>query len=818
MLRLVWIVQIPALTPLGDWQAAIDAQTGEVLSYRNLMTFDSGMVFNPNPYESSGHTIPPPTNCDTAPNATALAAQRTSKTLLGITAAQNKLKGQYVDLTAPGITGAYKTAGQANEATRTYNYGCNDDRFEEVMTYYWVDTTQRKIQSLGFTGTSAILNSPIPAHAHYNTGCNAVYSPEDKGLHFFDGDGVNCFADTAEDADVIVHEYGHAIQGNQIPGYGFGNAVAVEQALAMGEGFGDFLTAAMFGDACIGGWALNEVYDPGADCLRDDQNTNVYPADYNACPLVPPSNYHEEHCGGLLWGGALFDLIEALGNNQAARDTALKLVLDSHFYLGTQPTFNDGAAAIKQADADLYGGAHAATIDSVFAARGILTANPIPDAAYVFMRFRHPFVSDLGVRVKVGTAAAPDCDVLAFSNLSDVTFSPDVAFLFPLSAFPACFQSHFPPTAVKPWRLEATDDFPGGVGTIDAFEIGLSGSRRCVAIDTPITIPDGITPGVPGTAVNSKNDCSTQIGALPTVAPSTATNTATPTRTNTPTNTPTRTNTPTSTPTRTNTPTNTPTFTNTPTPTLTATNTPTVTPTVLPGDSDGDGIVNAVDNCIDIANADQLNSDKNLVDLPATKAFDDTSRAYSDNLGDACDADDDNDGLADSVEVQIGPAGAQHATCAAASAASNPLVADTDDDGTVDSAECLLGTDPANAASKPATVVLPDADNDGAPDSLDPNDANTDSDGDGVLDGIEFRGYNTSMVNADSDGDGCSDGKEVASVDGLASVNSIDLQQVAQSFSATQSAPNYLLDFDVTKNGQVNSLDLQLVARQFGAC
>ncbi len=35
------------------------------------------------------------------------------------------------------------------------------------MVYYHVDTTQRKLQSLGFTGTSAILDEPVPAHAHY---------------------------------------------------------------------------------------------------------------------------------------------------------------------------------------------------------------------------------------------------------------------------------------------------------------------------------------------------------------------------------------------------------------------------------------------------------------------------------------------------------------------------------------------------------------------------------------------------------------------------------------------------------------------------
>ena len=300
-LRLVWQVLAPAAQPLGDWLANVDAQTGDVIDYSNVMAFDSGMVFNPNPYEASGHTVPPPTNCATAPNAATLAPLRTSKTLLGITAAQNKLKGAYVDMTAPGIVGAYKASGQANEPSRVYNYNCNDDRFEEVQTYFHIDATQRKIQSLGFTGGSSILNSPIPAHAHYASGCNAFFSAEDKGLHFFDGDNINCLSDSGEDADVIVHEYGHAIQADEVPGFGFGAPLTVEQTGSMGEGFGDFMTAAMFGDPCVGGWALNELYAPGTHCLRDMQNTHVFPADFDACrsAVGQPA---EVHCGGLIWG------------------------------------------------------------------------------------------------------------------------------------------------------------------------------------------------------------------------------------------------------------------------------------------------------------------------------------------------------------------------------------------------------------------------------------------------------------------------------------------------------------------------------------
>jgi hypothetical protein len=139
----------------------------------------------------------------------------------------------------------------ANSAVHNFVYPCNDDRFEEVNVYYHLDRTQRKLQSLGFIGTGGIMNKAVSAHAHHFAGCNAYYHPISQGLHFGDfNDLADCggappLYDAAEDADVVVHEYGHAIHDNQVPGWGFGPYPISEQTGAMGEGFSDFLSASM---------------------------------------------------------------------------------------------------------------------------------------------------------------------------------------------------------------------------------------------------------------------------------------------------------------------------------------------------------------------------------------------------------------------------------------------------------------------------------------------------------------------------------------------------------------------------------------------
>lgn len=80
-------------------------------------------------------------------------------------------------------------------------------------------------------------------------------------------------------------------------------------------------------------------------------------------------------------------------------------------------------------------------------------------------------------------------------------------------------------------------------------------------------------------------------------------------------------------------------------------------------DDDRDGIVNELDNCPSVANADQTNSD-------------------DDAYGNACDDDDDNDGITDDVENELG---------------SNPLLTDSDMDNFED-ADDVYPSDPGRHA------------------------------------------------------------------------------------------------------------------------
>jgi hypothetical protein len=214
-------------------------------------------------------------------------------------------------------------------------------------------------------------------------------------------------------------------------------------------------------------------------------------------------------------------------------------------------------------------------------------------------------------------------------------------------------------------------------------------------------------------------------------------------------------------------------------------------------DDDADSVLDSIDNCVVAPNVSQANGDNDLIDFSPDKPYNDLTHPNSDAAGDACDADDDNDGRSDADEAS---------GIACNGAVTNPLVADTDGDLFLDGAECALGADPTNAASKPAIASCG---------------VSTDTDGDKLVDRNEFCFYNTDPNSTDTDADGCPDGKEAASINADRKVSSIDLSQIAQNFITGGypiPASTVNADFDINKDGKISSIDLSQVAQNFGDC
>jgi hypothetical protein len=305
----------------------------------------SGLVFDPDP-----RTVLKSDALTDTSAAAAFDAAYSTKTLLDLTVTGGvyKLSGPYINIsnieapaTAPSTTtNGVWTAKRGNNA------------FDDTNVYFHLDQSQRYIQSLGFTGTKSILNRAMNVDTDgVNGDDNSHFSG--TGATGYLAFGHGCVNDS-EDADVILHEYGHGIQASINSSWSGGDTGG------MGEGFGDYWASSYSYSTPSGKtyhpeWAFS--WDGHGACWggrmmnRTDAKYNSTKS-YGAHVAITENGVTFQ--SDELWSAPLYQSMVTLIAAGKPRANIDKIILEAHFGLGANVKMPAMATAIVNAAHNLF--------------------------------------------------------------------------------------------------------------------------------------------------------------------------------------------------------------------------------------------------------------------------------------------------------------------------------------------------------------------------------------------------------------------------------------------------------------------------------
>ena len=265
----------------------------------------------------------------------------------GLFTLENKFV-KVVERSLPNIPAATSTSPQ-------FFFNRSETGFEDVNALYHITQQQKYIQSLGFNN---IVNYQINIDCHgFNGGDNSTFSSGTHPPSITFGEGG---VDDAEDADVIIHEYTHAIMYSASPNTNFGS-----ERMAIEEAFGDYMAASYsrkytdFQDSWVYKWDGHNEYWEG----RKITSNKTYPDD-----LV----YHL-YGDAPLWSSALSRIERNLG-----RDYTIKLAIQSAYNFTSNMTMAQAAELYLNTDQQINGSTNYPTICWIFKDKGMINSCSVP--------------------------------------------------------------------------------------------------------------------------------------------------------------------------------------------------------------------------------------------------------------------------------------------------------------------------------------------------------------------------------------------------------------------------------------------------------
>ncbi len=240
----------------------------------------------------------------------------------------------------------------ATSSTPEFNFTRAESGFEDANAFYHISNFQNYIRSLGFDN---IVDYRIAVDVHAlngadNSNFNSGFNP--PRLQFGEG-GV----DDAEDADVIIHEYGHAIMHSAAPGTNNGT-----QRRALDEAIGDyfassysrFLSTNRWEDVFT--WDGHNQYWPGRSTISSDH----YPEDLN-------NNIYSD---ADIWSATLMQIWGDIG-----REITDAIMIQAGYSFASDMTMSQAALLFLQADTLLFNGVNTVPIRQRMCDRGLVACN-----------------------------------------------------------------------------------------------------------------------------------------------------------------------------------------------------------------------------------------------------------------------------------------------------------------------------------------------------------------------------------------------------------------------------------------------------------
>lgn len=306
-------------------------------------------VFNPDPLTTAGVIYGAPYEDASDADISQLNMQRQQVTL--DVAFENdtfKLESPYCLITDHSIP----DVAPVTSLTPDFEFTRSQDGFEDVNAFYHINVYHDYVQQLGFNN---IVDYPIWVDTHAmggadNSNFSAAGSP--PRLSFGEG-GV----DDAEDADVIIHEYGHAISHSAAPGTNSG-----AERLALDEAIGDYFAASYSKSINSFNWEKMFSWDGHNEFWngRVVESDKHYPEDLQ-------NNLYKD---AELWSSTMMQIMDDIG-----RERTDEIMIEALHSFATNISMTDAANLVIAADVALNGGGYVAPIRYWMCLRGFIPCN-----------------------------------------------------------------------------------------------------------------------------------------------------------------------------------------------------------------------------------------------------------------------------------------------------------------------------------------------------------------------------------------------------------------------------------------------------------